>query len=86
MTLRLASDFLVDYLWRRYWGPQAEHLGFVWGAFDQLISRYGWVRGWVGGVMDALFFVSVGVVLLFLAFGFAAKGSPWQLFFVENNT
>eukprot|EP00752_Nemacystus_decipiens_P012462 g11038.t2 len=40
VTLRLASDFLVDYLWRTYWGPQAEHLGFVWGAFDQLISRY----------------------------------------------
>ncbi len=32
----------MDYLWRRYWLPQAEHLGFVWDAFDQLISR------WVG--------------------------------------
>ncbi|CAM9111034.1 unnamed protein product [Scytosiphon promiscuus] len=40
VTLRLAADFLLDYLWRRYWGPQAEHLSFVWGAFDQLISRY----------------------------------------------
>lgn len=39
VTLRLAADFLVDYLWRRYWGPQAEHLSFVWGAFDQLLSR-----------------------------------------------
>eukprot|EP00904_Undaria_pinnatifida_P007944 jgi/Undpi1/427/HiC_scaffold_1.g00423.m1 len=40
VILRLASDFLVDYLWGRYWGPQAEHLGFVRNAFDQLISRY----------------------------------------------
>ncbi|CAB1104980.1 unnamed protein product [Ectocarpus sp. CCAP 1310/34] len=40
VTLRLAADFLVDYLWRRHWSPQAEHLGFVWGAFDQLICRY----------------------------------------------
>ncbi|CAM9766825.1 unnamed protein product, partial [Ectocarpus fasciculatus] len=39
VTLRLAADFLVDYLWRRHWSPQAEHLGFVWGAFDQLITR-----------------------------------------------
>ncbi|CAM9594028.1 unnamed protein product [Ectocarpus sp. 8 AP-2014] len=40
VTLRLAADFLMDYLWRRHWSPQAEHLGFVWGAFDQLICRY----------------------------------------------
>ncbi|CBJ48933.1 conserved unknown protein [Ectocarpus siliculosus] len=40
VSLRLAADFLVDYLWRRHWSPQAEHLGFVWGAFDQLIGRY----------------------------------------------
>ncbi|CAM9335372.1 unnamed protein product, partial [Ectocarpus sp. 13 AM-2016] len=40
VTLRLAADFLMDYLWRRHWSPQAEHLGFVWGAFDQFICRY----------------------------------------------
>ncbi|CAM9899164.1 unnamed protein product [Pylaiella littoralis] len=40
VTLRLAADFLVDYLLGKYWGPQAEHLRFLWSAFDQLISRY----------------------------------------------
>lgn len=76
VTLRLAADFLVDYLWRRYWGPQAEHLAFVWGAYDQLISR--WVGGWVG------LFVLSEVVVLLVALACPAKVLSLAAFFVQG--
>lgn len=64
VTLRLAADFLVDYVWRRYWGPQAEHLGFVWGAFDRLFSRWAGGREDVELALAGLHCTSLGSMML----------------------
>jgi Las1-like len=39
-TLRLAGNFLLDYLLQRYWAVQQEHLDFMYSAYTQLLSRY----------------------------------------------